>query len=807
MVDRHSSCDLCGLQAPLPVSRTIKAEEKRFCCEGCARVYELADESGLLQQILTKPVAKSRPVASLVGPSETAYFSLKGMWCTGCATAAEALLRHQPGVRNVDVSFASERGRVSYDPDKASANALLARLESLGYQARVLSDRAHAGVERRLEGILLQLIVAVSFGMQVMIIYLALLYPRYGQGDYAGSEVRTLQYLAMGLTLPVLFVGGLSFLRGAWRALLARTATMDTLVALGTLSAFVYSAYVTVSASGATYFDSAAMITTFVMIGRYLESLGGTRARRDLNALLDLQPDCAWTRVEDAWVRVDAADLPAEAEILIKAGERIPADGTVTEGAGAVDESLLTGESFPVDKETGHHIMAGTLLLDGSLVARTTGPVTGSRLAKISQLIEETLATKPRSQRLADRASAYFAVGIILVAVVSFAVRLALGRPAPGSFIAAITVLVVACPCALGLATPLALTISLSAAARAGVLVRNPAALELAATVKRVVFDKTGTVTRGRLTVDRVMVLTPDLLGPDPPTSPTGDAGQHLLCLAAAVEQYSGHPLAQAIVAACEGPLPTATDFEAIRGRGCGAVVPSLGGARVRVGSPAYLGLDPTTLRAETAPSAVEGPAAAWGTTVWVARDDRPLGSITLRDELNPTAREAFAALARQNIKTSILSGDAAEPVASVALEVGAGDYSGGLGPEAKVGRIRLWQGEGEVVAVVGDGVNDAPALAQADLAVAMAEGADLTADAADVIVTRGDLTLVPWFVKLSARTRGDIRQNLAWAFAYNAVAIPLAVTGLISPIIASGAMAASSLLVVGNSLRLGRHR
>ena len=279
------------------------------------------------------------------------------MWCTGCATAAEALLRHQPGVRNVDISFASERGRMSYDPAQTSASTLLARLDALGYQARVLSDRAQAGAERRLEGLLLQLIVAVAFGMQVMIIYLAFLYPRYGQGDYAGSEVRTLQYLAMGLTLPVLFVGGLSFLRGAWRALLARTATMDTLVALGTLSAFAYSTYVTISASGATYFDSATMITTFVMIGRYLESLGGSRARRDLNALLDLQPDCAWTRAEDAWVKVDAAGLPADAEILIKAGERIPADCMVIDGVGGGGRVAPHGRVVPGgqgDRRPGH---------------------------------------------------------------------------------------------------------------------------------------------------------------------------------------------------------------------------------------------------------------------------------------------------------------------------------------------------------------------------------------------------------------------------------------------------------------------
>jgi heavy metal translocating P-type ATPase len=792
VVDGHESCALCGLRKSLPVSRTVGAETIRFCCEGCARVYEVARDSGLLDHVLDRTASRRRSVGSLVEPGETAYFTLRGMWCTGCATAAEALLRHQPGVRNADISFASERGRISYDPAKTSVTTILARLESLGYQARVVSDRAHARVEKRLEGILLQLIVAAAFGMQIMMLYLSLLYPRYGQGDYSSPEVRDLQYLAMGLTVPVLFVGGSSFLRGAWRALRAGTATMDTLVTLGTVSAFAYSAYVTLTGSGATYFDSVGMITTFVMVGRYLESLGGSRARRDLNALLTLQPDYAWTRTGDAWAKTDAAALETGSEVLVKTGERVPADGVVLSGAGALDESLLTGESLPVNKSAGELISAGTLLLDGALVARTTGTVSESRLAQISRLIEETLMAKPPMQRIADRASAYFVLGIILVAAVSLVVRLALGQAGSSPVLAAVAVLVVACPCALGLATPLALTISLSMAAGAGVIVRNPASLELGAKVERAVFDKTGTITRGRLTVESAVVI-----------EQTGSVDQpSLLCAAAAVEQFSEHPLARAIVAACPGRVPEASDFASARGKGCSARLSSLSGALVKVGSPGFLGLDKEALLTASAPFTTRG-----RTVVWVTRDDEPLGFIVLRDELNPTAKAALADLAAKGIKTTILSGDNPDAVRSVSSEVAVDGYAAGLGPEEKVQQIRKWQQAGEIVAMVGDGVNDAPALAQADLAIAMAEGADLTGETADIVLTRADLRLVPWFIRLSARTRGDIRQNLFWAFAYNAVAIPLAAAGLISPIIASGAMAASSLLVVGNSLRLSRYR
>ena len=759
-------------------------------------MYEVAHRTGLLDQILGKTTARSQPLASLVGPRETAYFSIEGMWCAGCATTAESLLRHQPGVRSVDISFAAERGRVSYDPSQIDPKKLVTKLTGLGYQAELLSDHKETVVERRLEGILLQLIVAVAFGMQVMMIYLALLYPRYSSGDFSSPETRDLQYLAMGLTVPVLLVGGSSFLRGAWSALRARTATMDTLVALGTVSAFGYSAYVTSTGSGAAYFDSVAMITTFVMVGRYLESVGGSRARRDIHSLLTLQPDESWIRQGETWAKTEAGALVEGVEILIKQGERIPADSVVLEGTAVIDESLLTGESAPVNKEAHDSVSAGTLVLEGSVVARVMEPASRSRLSQVSHLIEETLAAKPPVQRLADKASAYFTFGILGVAVLSLGARLAFGQPASSSLVVAVAVLVVACPCALGLATPLALTVALGLTARAGMVVRNPAALEVAATVKRAVFDKTGTITRGRMTVEQVVTLRQrDQRGGDKDRSQV-----ELLCSAAAVEQFSEHPVARAIVSSYEGALPEVADFQVKRGQGSSARLTAWGGQRVMVGSPAFLALEPDSVGEEARVYADRG-----STVVWVGREHAAAGFIVLRDEPNPSVCQALGDLADLGVRTTILSGDDPRTVRTIACEVGAEEWAGSLTPGDKADRIRHWQEQGERVAMVGDGVNDAPAMAQADLAIAMVEGTDLAGEVADVMLTRSDLGLVPWFLRLSTHTRRIIRQNLAWAFAYNLVAVPLAAAGVISPIIAAGAMAASSIMVVANSLRLRR--
>jgi heavy metal translocating P-type ATPase len=566
---------------------------------------------------------------------------------------------------------------------------------------------------------------------------------------------------------------------------------MDTLVALGTLSAYSYSVYVTLAGSGEVYFDSVAMITTFILLGRYLEKIGGRQARKDIRHLLQLQPDKAWRRDGDDWQEVQASALAEGDTILVKPGERVPADAELIEGQAAVDESLLTGESAPVNKGPGDNLFAGTVVSDEALVARVTRPAEEGRLAQIAHLVEQTLNTKPPIQRLADRASAYFAFGILGAALLTFGGWwLLAGKPPDRALLTAVAVLVVACPCALGLATPLALAITLGRTSREGILVRNPVALETAATVVRIVLDKTGTLTQGKLSVTATAVADEDRMS-------AGD----LLCLAAAVEQYSEHPVARAIVRACPQSPAGAEGFKVARGQGASAQLVGSNGGRLRVGSARFLAVDAgSSLNEQAQARAGEGE-----TVVWVGTEDALAGFVALRDEPDPTAVEALRQLAEEGVRAVMLSGDSSPTTAAIAAELGLEEYEGETPPQAKAERIRTWQEAGEKVAMAGDGVNDAPALAQADLSITAAGGTDVAGETSDVVLTRHDLTLIPWFIRLSRRTRRIIRENLGWAFAYNLVAVPLAAFGIISPVIAAATMATSSLLVVGNSLRLRR--
>jgi len=775
-----------------PVTRTFDGEEKQFCCNGCASAYEKAHASGLLAELDGRPAAKPRFTdLVLLRGLENAYFSVDGMWCAGCAVAAEKLLRSQPGVQSADVSFAAERGRIQYDPEQVNLDEVLQRLDRLGYRARSLTDPGEQQAERRQERTLLRLIVAAAFGMQIMLLYLEWLYPLYAAGDFDTAETRRLQYVVWAMATPVLFIGGSSILRGAWRSLRARTATMDTLVALGTLAAYSYSVYVTLAGGGEAYFDSVAMIVMFIMLGRYLEAVGGTQARKDIRHLLSLQPQAAQRQVEGEWHAVKVSQLSLGDTILIKPGERIPADAEVVSGQAAVDEALLTGESAPVEHGPGDTVFAGTVVTDSALIARVLRPVGQTRLAQITYLVEQTLATKPPVQRLADRASAYFAFGILGAAGLTIVGWLLTGHTVSGAILAGVAVLVVACPCALGLATPLALTVTLGRTTRAGILVRNPVALETAAQVQRVVFDKTGTLTRGRMTVIQIA------------TDPASGCSQdELLRRAAAVEQASEHPIARAITAASPKPLPSSHHFQMARGQGVSAQVGSPQSSIVRVGS---LPFASDGALPEWAKSAVEAHTLRGETVVWVGWNGLAAGYIALRDEPNPSARGALEQLLAEGITPVMLSGDDPRTTAAIAHELELADYAGRCSPTDKAQRIRQWQHSGERVAMVGDGVNDAPALAQADLSLTTAAGTDIAGETSDIVLMRDDLTLVPWFIRRSRRTRRIIYENLGWAFAYNLIAVPLAALGIISPIIAAAAMATSSLLVVANSLRLRR--
>ena len=793
---KRMTCDLCGQEIEgAGVQKSFEGEDRIFCGEDCARAYRDMHEHSQVGEGSSGSGKESKEGVGfadlILNRSETTHFSVKGMYCAGCAAAAQEVLRREAGVKSVDVNFASERGRIEYDPKEVDPAEVLRKLDRMGYHARLLSDPQEQKAHKQQERLLIQLIVAAAFGMQVMLLYLVQLYPRYAAGDFNQLDVRNLQYLVWVLATPVLFVGGWSFLQGAWRALMARSASMDTLVALGTLSAYSYSVYVTLTGVGEAYFDSVAMITTFILLGRYLEKIGGRQARKDIRHLLQLQPEKAWRQEDFDWQQVQASSLKKEDTILIKPGERVPADAVVVDGEAAIDESLLTGESAPAAKGPGDSLYAGTVVTDEALVARVTQPVEEGRLAQITHLVEQTLNTKPPIQRLADRASAYFAFGILGAAILTFAGWwLVAGQPPAQALLTAVAVLVVACPCALGLATPLALAITLGRTSREGILVRNPVALETAASVGRIVLDKTGTLTQGKLSVTAAVAREGNEM-----------SEEELLCLAAAVEQYSEHPVARAIVGACPQSPAKAEAFKVARGQGASAQLTGRDGQRLKVGSARFLEVDGDSSLVDQATER----AGHGETVVWVGTEGALKGFVALRDEPSPSAPEALRQLAEEGVQVIMLSGDSPHTTAAVAAELGVDEYEGETSPQEKAERIRAWQERGEQVAMAGDGVNDAPALAQANLSITAAGGTDVAGETSDVVLTRHDLTLIPWFIRLSRRTRRIIRENLGWAFAYNLVAVPLAAFGIISPVIAAAAMASSSLLVVGNSLRLRR--
>jgi heavy metal translocating P-type ATPase len=736
----------------------------------------------MLEQVLSDAPERRLSLVERLGLHQaTAFFMLDGMWCTACAKVSEKILRQGEGVIDAQISFAAGKGRIDYDPRTADLPALMHRIEKLGYTPRVSGSAETAEASSAEERLLLQVIVAFAFGMQQMVLYIVKLYPDYAAGDFSSPQVRVLQVLALILAIPALFYGGSSFLRGAWGEIRTRTPGMDTLVALGSLSAFGYSVWATVVGGYPTYFDSVTMIVQFIVLGRYIEMAGGARARKDVRGLMELQPERAWVRTGEGMLEATPAWQVRPGQIVIvKPGERVPVDAEVTEGAARADESLLTGESAEVSKTAGDTIWAGTLVSEGSLTATVLRDVDSSRLSGIRVLVEHTLEERAPVERLADKASLYLTIGVISLAVLTGVGWTLAGASASAALITAVAVLVVACPCALGLATPLAVSVALGANASEGVLVRNGASLETGGQTTLVALDKTGTVTLGQLVV----------------TGSSSDDGS-LIEIASAVEQFSGHPLAAAIVASADVP-PSAREFVSQPGLGASATL-ERDGSVVRVGRTEIMSQQPSAEQlADAALHSARGE-----TVVWVSQGEQLLGYIALRDEIDPSARVAVAEIRKRGLGPVLLSGDSEETTRAVAAELGIERFEARMTPEQKADYLAALRESGEMVAMVGDGVNDAPSLALADLSVTVAGGADVAGQTSDVVLNRADLSLVPWFIGASKETRRIIRQNLGWALAYNAVALPLAAFGVITPAIAAITMACSSLLVVGNSLRL----
>lgn len=753
--------------------------------------------------------------STMHGPAERIDMPVEGMSCAACAGRIERTLASRPGVASANVNFATKVATVIFDPGSTNASALAEAVRTLGFTPHVpvrdvpQATDMQAAAERARRDSWRNLVLASILSIPVVVIAMS-------HGSIAWLDGAWAPWVQLALTAPVLFWAGRGFFRSAWKGVLQGSANMDTLVALGSSAAFTGSVVsllwpgVMASAPGVhavhpsrpdLYFEAAASIITLILLGKHLEARATARTSEAIGRLAGLEPARAVVLRDGGEDDVLVTAIRVGDRVLVKPGSRVPIDGTVLEGSSSVDESMLTGESIPSEKQRGSEVFAGTLNTTGAMVIDVTRVGGETALRRIIRLVEEAQGSKAPIARLADRVSAVFVPAVLVIAAATALGWWLLGPVEDRLSMAlttSISVLIVACPCALGLATPTAIMVGTGKGADHGILIRSGAALEAAHDLDVIVLDKTGTITQGRPGLERVHAM------------PGWDA-EKVLGASASVERQSEHPVAGAIVRAALDrglPLDEVRDFRLSVG---GGVEGRVNGVEVMVGSQAWL--ETRGVRISQHEAASEG-ARRGATPVFVAADGVEVGLLEVVDPPKPGSKEAVSELRALGLQVRMLTGDRTETARTIAEQVGIVDVDAEVRPQDKAARIDALRRGGVHVAMVGDGINDAPALAVADVGIAVGTGADVAMAASDITIMRGDLGAIAQAVRLSRQTMRTIRQNLFWAFFYNALGIPLAAgllhpwTGwLLSPMFASAAMAMSSVCVVGNSLRLRRTR
>ncbi|MDD9995483.1 MAG: heavy metal translocating P-type ATPase [Dehalococcoidia bacterium] len=760
-------------------------------------------EFGAGEPISTQAATENERVSLVVG----------GMTCASCIRHVEDALGNTAGVVSASVNLASGRATVEFVPGETTVSDLRYAVEDAGYSFEGVSDdkyRGYPGVEEQQD-----LKRKFVFSLLVAGTTMALM----AASPITSTLPLGMDFLLFVLATPVQFWAGRQFYVGAWGALKHRTTTMNTLIAVGTTVAYAYSVAVTFfrdtplfsGHEAATYFDTSTAIIGLVLLGRYLEARAKEKASDAVRSLLVLQPRTATVRRNGDELELPIEQLRPDDHVLVRPGQKVPVDGEVLQGVSWVDESMLTGESAPVEKTSGSQVFGGTVNTTGGFTCRATKTGRDSTLAQIVRLVEEAQASKAPIQRLADLVAAYFVPTVIGISIAVFIGWFLLG-PEPSyvyAILTAVAVLIIACPCALGLATPTAIMVGTAKGAQRGILIRNAESLERAHGVQVIVMDKTGTLTLGKPTVTDVVAA--------------GIDEDELLALAASVERSSEHPVGQAIVSAAQErglSISEAHEFGSVTGRGVRAKV---GGEVVLAGSQSLLeedGVSDNGLHEKGKALQSEGK-----TVTFVASGGKVVGMVAVADALKPGTRQAVDSLHGLGLDVAMLTGDNRSAAAAIAREAGIERFMAEVRPGDKADHVKALQSVGQTVAMVGDGINDAPALAQADVGIAMGTGTDVAAEAADMMLVRGDLGSLAEGIALSKSTMTTIRQNLFWAFAYNVLLIPVAAGvlyplfavsgvpdvlrpvfgefGFLNPVLAAGAMAISSVTVVANSLRL----
>ena len=812
--ETDAECYHCGLPIPAGTRHhvAIDGAERHMCCVGCEAVARAIVDNGLtdyyrhrdampepqkealpaelqelglfdhpdFQKTFVQPVGEHEREASLI---------LEGITCAACVWLNEQHVARLPGVSIVEINYATRRARVRWDERRIRLSGILAAIQSIGYRAYPYDAERSEQIAHRERRSMLWRVFVAGFGMMQVMMYA---FPVYmaSAGDMTADIELLMRWASLVLTLPVVLYSAAPFFRRAWRDVKLRRLGMDVPVALGVGSAFLASVWATLAGGGEVYFDSVTMFVFFLLCGRYLEMVARQKAVRGVEELGKVLPAFAerlpaWPAQESE--RVPVSQLALGDVLRVRPGEVMPADGVVIDGRSEANEALLTGESQPVPKLPGSPVTGGSINISSPLTLRVEGLGDSTRLAAIRRLMERAASEKPQVAQVADRVAVVFIVALLMLAATTGLVWYFID---PGRALwVFVSVLVVACPCALSLATPTALTVATDALARLGVLVTRGHAIETLARANRFVFDKTGTLTHGRMTLEEIL--------------PLGRSGEsELRALAAALEQGSEHPIAKGLRRSAEGAvLPAVEELAAQTGQGVSA---RIGGEVFWLGRPDFVAAQ----SGMSLPPQLVDFAARGGSVIALGGRDGWLGLFRLADVPRSEAGQLIGKLAGEGMAMTVLSGDTPAVVSAVARQLGIGEAAGGMTPQGKQAFLaNLQRQPGVVVAMVGDGVNDAPVLAQAHVSVAMGGGTELARNQADIVLLSENLASLGHGIDLSRRTLRIIRQNLWWSFAYNFTSVPLAMAGLVTPWMAGIGMAGSSLLVVLNALRLQARR